>query len=143
MTGTPAKSKSKGKSVSVERKQGDCSPCSFRHDHSKRGASKRSSPISKSQTNNDGMIFSKIFERQAVQREQSIREKAPESDLCVKFTKHKQAACLASVRSCRKRRTDSRRKKRVSRPYSECEAIGLSILRSGDAESQIDFTEGQ
>ena len=60
MTGTPAKSKSKGKSVSVERKQGDCSPCSFRHDHSKRGASKRSSPISKSQTNNDGMIFKNL-----------------------------------------------------------------------------------
>ena len=72
VTGTSAKSRSKGKSVRVERKQGDCflwkakgkcttgDSCTFRHDHSKRGASTRSSPPSlKSQTNNEGNNSSK------------------------------------------------------------------------------------
>ena len=66
------KSRSTGKSVSVEKKQGDCyqlkikekcirrDVCSFRHRSSKRGASTRSSsPTPRSQTNNDGKILRK------------------------------------------------------------------------------------
>ena len=66
MTGTLAKSRSKGKSVSVERKQGDCyhlkakgkctkgDACSVRHNESKRERiTSFSSPTPKWQTNND------------------------------------------------------------------------------------------
>ena len=66
VTGTPAKSRSTGKSVSVERKQGDCchlkakgkctkgDACSVRHNESKRERiTSFSSPTPKWQTNND------------------------------------------------------------------------------------------
>ena len=86
VTGTRAKSRSKGRSVSVERKQGDCyhwraegkgakgDACSFRHDESRRGHFTRSSsPTPKSQTNNDAK---KIFERKVAHRHQSIWKNA-------------------------------------------------------------------
>ena len=72
VTGTLARSTSKGTSVSTEREQGECyqwkakgkctkeDACSFRHDHSKRRASARSSSSTpKSQTNNDGKLLRK------------------------------------------------------------------------------------
>ena len=88
-TGTPATSRSKGKSVSVTRKQGDCCPwkakgkgteedaCSLRHDESKSGKLTRSSCATpKSQTHNDGKSSSTGRPEAAVHLDKKFEDRA-------------------------------------------------------------------